>query len=217
MTRLLTSLAWVASVALTACATTAAPAHPTLQGEWRLDAAASDDAATRIAHAIRIAQARLRKDPRYAGTPGGPGDGGGGGVGSGPDDQGDLGELGVGAAPLAPDFHTLRELLQQELDTPHTLTFKSEAADVVIQADGLPGRDYQPGSTLTLFDEYGTSQIKTSWKDDTFLITKRYTSGARLQERYSVDARGALEYSRSLRDPAVGKIELKSVYRRAAP
>jgi hypothetical protein len=118
---------------------------------------------------------------------------------------------------MAPDFRSLRARLQQELGAPRTLNFKFQADDVLIQGDGMPGRDYQPGGTLTHFDEYGTSQLKTAWKDNSFLITQRYTSGAHLDERYAVNAQGALEFTRTLRDPTVGKIDLKSVYRRTAP
>ncbi len=49
------------------------------------------------------------------------------------------------------------------------------------------------------------------------MLTERYTSGARVEERYQLDAHGALLFTRALRDPVAGKIEIKSVYERADP
>lgn len=209
-------LALLTVSALAGCASTPAPANTQLQGQWRMDSAASDDATARIASAIRAAQKQRARHFRGGGSGPGPGNGGvgGGGGGGGGEDDEAANNFDLGAR-IGPDFQELRSRLQQTLASPATLTFKVQPDDVQIDRDGLPGRDYQPGETITRFEEYGTAQLKSGWKDQAFVLTERYTSGARLEERYALDAQGALVYTRSLRDPTVGRIEIRSVYRRA--
>jgi hypothetical protein len=209
----LVRFALATSATLAGCVTSVPPpTNPPLQGAWRLDPSAGDDATARIASAIRAARERLQKLRRREQAADDSA------FGPLPDAQGaDVGELGVGGGPIAPDFQTLRDRLQQEVGSPRMLSLKVQSEDLLIQGDGLPARDYQLGSTDTRFDEYGTAQIRASWKDNAFEISARYTSGARLEERYAVNAQGALEYTRSLRDPTIGKLDLRSVYRRTAP
>jgi hypothetical protein len=207
---LLASLALAAVSALPGCVSTPGPANAQLQGQWRVDSAASDNASARISSAIRSAQKQRARHSRGSGETGG--EPGGGSV----DDEVAANSFDQGAR-IGPDFQELRERLRQTLDSPGTLTFKVQSDDVQIDRDGQPGRDYQPGDTITRYTEYGTAQLRTAWKDQAFVITERYTSGARLEESYALDGRGALVYTRSLRDPSVGRIQIRSVYRRAAP
>lgn len=196
---------------LYACASSAPPAHSTLDGHWRLDRSASDNVAARLDQAIRQAQARLRH--RRPGGPGGPGGAGGpGGLEEG-DSAGDL--LGNGLI-IGPDFHELRERLLPTLASPATLVIRTSPETVTIQHDDLPARDYQPGESLARMDEYGTARLQARWDGAAFEIRQRYTSGARLTERYEVARDGSLHYTRSLQDPTLGKLELHSVYQRAA-
>jgi hypothetical protein len=208
------ALAVLAAAALAGCASTPVPANTQLQGRWRVDAAASDDATARIASAIRAAQKQRARHFGGGFGPGGGGAGGAGGGGGGVSDDEAANNFDLGAR-IGPDFQELRDRLQQTLASPGTLTFRVQADDVQIDRDGLPGRDYQPGDTITRFEEYGTAQLRSGWKDQAFVLTERYTSGARLEERYALDAHGALVYTRSLRDPTVGRIEIRRVYRRA--
>ena len=200
-------LALAAVAALGACVSTPGQANAQLQGRWRIDSAASDDASARIASAIRSAQKHRARHYR------------GGGAGEAPDDTGGSDDVAANnfdlGARIGPDFPQLRERLLQTLASPGTLTFKVQSDDVQIGRDGLPARDYQPGDTITRFEEYGTAQLKSNWKDQAFVLTERYTSGARLEERYALDAHGALVYTRSLRDPTLGRIEIRSVYQRS--
>ncbi|HEX4049491.1 MAG TPA: hypothetical protein VHY19_01240 [Steroidobacteraceae bacterium] len=202
------ALALAAVAALVACASNPGRANAQLQGRWRVDSAASDDASARITSAIRTAQ---KQRARHFRADDGAGEEFGNGGGSGDDAAANNFDLG---ARIGPDFQQLRARLLQTLDSPSTLSFKVESDDVQIERDGLPGRDYQPGDTITRFEEYGTAQLKSAWRDQAFVLNERYTSGARLEERYALDAHGALVYTRSLRDPAVGRIEIRSVYRR---
>lgn len=228
---LLASLALAALAALAGCASTPGPPNPQLQGAWRLDSAASDNVAALIGNAIRTAQNRRRR--RHGGGSGfgppGAGPGGAGGTSEGPGgeaggdaDEGPQGGAQTGAdldagGLIGPDFQALRERLQQTLGSPRSLRFRIQGDDVLIQHDDLPARDYQPGESITRFDEYGTAQVRASWKDGGLTIAERFTSGARLEQRYALDAHGALVFTRALRDPTVGRLELKSIYRRTGP
>jgi len=208
--RVLAGLALSALTALSACATTSQPPDARLQGQWQLDSAASDDVPARIAEAIRTAQ---RHRARHSSELGGPPGEGAPDV-TGADAGLDAGELTGGGFIIGPDFRELRERLQQTLLSPHTLTLSVQSGVVQIQRDDSPGRDYQPGESITRFEEYGTARLTSAWKDEAFVVSERYTSGARLEERYALDAHGALLYTRSLRDPTVGNIQLRSIYRR---
>jgi len=204
----LTSLASTGAAALVSCASTPAPANTPIQGHWSLDSAASDDATARITSAISSSERQFR---RRASREGGFGQEGADAPG------GDVSNLGGGGFRIGPDFQELRQQLQQTLGSPRTLTFRVQSDDVQIDRDNEPGRDYQAGDTITRYSEYGTAKLTTAWKDQGFVITERYTSGARLEERYALDGHGALVYTRSLRDPTVGRIAIRSVYRRTSP
>lgn len=215
------AVAVAALLASSACTTTQAPADSQLTGHWRLDPAASDNVSAKLADAISRAQARLRKRRSYlvgrGGTSGG-GTGGNGGTGAGgnSDENLDLpGDFLGNGGRIAPDFRNLRQQLAQNLATPSGLVLDVQPDAVQVQRDALPAHDYASGETITRFDEYGTARLQSSWSGNAFVLRQRYTSGAQLIERYEVDPNGLLIYSRSLQDPTIGKLEVRSVYRRA--
>jgi hypothetical protein len=207
---------------LPACATTQAPHDSPLTGHWQLERNSGDDVRAMVTQAVDRAQANLRRryhlgsGPRATPAGAGPGDAGSGGAAAGAGDQtfesaGDL--LGNGLV-IGPDFRQLRTRLLDTLQTPGTLTLQVHSDTVNIQRDTLPPTDYQPGETITRFDEYGAARLVSRWSGPAFEIQERYTSGARLTERFEVGAGGALTYTRLLLDPTVGKLSVRSVYRR---
>lgn len=223
---------------LPACATTQAPVDSPLNGQWRLDPAASDNVNAKIAAAISSAQKKLRDRRRYLarrtgvdgnGGPNG-GNSGAGGPASGSDASGaggadspsgedesfdSPGDIFGNGGSIGPDFRQLREHLLQALGAPSVLVLKVQPDVVDIQHDALPAREYRAGEVITRFDEYGTARLDSKWSGGAFTLRQRYTNGARLIERFEVDSSGALVYTRSLADPTIGKLEIKSVYRRA--
>ena len=228
-TRLLAgALAGLTLAGLCACATTTTPTDSGLSGRWQLDAGASDDVTAKVSGAIARAEAKRRERQNLgrhgggAGSGGGGGDEGGGDEGAGADSGtaaagGDFdvgGNLGANEV-IGPDFRDLRERLQQTLASPSHLRLDVQPGLVDIQRDGLPAREYHPGESITRFDEYGAARLDSSWSGKAFVLRQRYTSGARVIERYELDAAGALLYSRSLEDPTVGKLQIKSLYRHA--
>jgi hypothetical protein len=205
----------VALLVVTACASTSPPpSDPRLSGHWVLDPAASDNVSQRVAQYVAKAQAAYRRHVRSVyGDTAGPGEGGGSGAARGGGDAApgteDL------AMPLPPDFGGRRALIQQTLSAPADLSIETSGNDVKLQPQGLPGHDYHVGETLSHFDEYGAATITSRWRGMTFELRASYTSGASLDERYQSDPKTmTLTYTRTLRDPQLGRIELHSLYRR---
>ncbi len=65
---------------------------------------------------------------------------------------------------------------------------------------------------------WGTAVINVTWSHDMFELDYKYTSHASHSETYQVDpASGALTVTEQITDPIVGKIVVRSVYRRGAP
>jgi hypothetical protein len=213
---------------LAACVTTQAPVNSGLTGQWQLDAAASDNVAMVVSSAIGKAQARMRKRrARFEGSQraGGRGRRGGGDAGSGNPAGADSGTdedldsaTDVFGTPtlLGPDFQQLRTNLMDTLGTSTRLSLEIQPDDIHVRRDNLPPRDYQPGERITRYDQYGAANVSSRWDGQAFELRERYTTGARLVERYDVDAAGALVYTRTLQDPTVGKLTVRSIYHRVS-
>src|SRR5579862_1397498 len=199
-----------ASVIVCGCASTKAPTDVNLTGLWQLDTAASDNVDTRVAQAVDRAEARWRQRVRNMSY------GGRSRAVSG-DEMGQPGSEPVIAAPLiGPDFAGLSQHLRQILCAPPSLRLDIQEETVTIQSDHLPSRDYQPGESFVRFDEYGNATVSCGWSGSAFIVHQRYMSHASMTERYEVDTKtGTLTYTRELKDPTVGSIELKSVYHHA--
>ena len=194
------------------CASTKAPTDVDLGGQWQLDAASSDNVDARVTQAVDRAEARQRQRMRAMGMYGGRSRGTANG-----EEMGQPGSEPVVATPfIGPDFKQLHQHLLQILTAPSTLRLDVQDQTVTIQSDRLPARDYQPGEPFVRFDEYGNATVSASWSGPAFVLHERYMSHATLTERYEVDAKsGTLTYTRQLKDPTVGTVELKSVYHHA--
>jgi len=217
-------LATAVICALTGCrSVTTAPADTRLAGQWSLDKAASDDASAKVAATINAAQQRLRlrNADRYGmssdSPPSPPGNNGASGAEGGPDESFDTpGDRYGGPGMLGPDFRTLRARLQQALLAPASLHLEVQGELVRVTSDQLPAREYRLGERISRFDEYGTSVINATWSHGAFVLRSSYTSHASRTERYEVDAStGVLTLTQQISDPTVGKIAVRSVYRRS--
>lgn len=203
----LAAAALTASATLAGCASTKAPADADLSGQWQLDAGSSDDVDAAVAKAVDRAEARQRRRASAMGAAAGRGRGIG-------DESGQPGAGPIISTPIiGPDFGQLRQHLLQVLTAPSTLRLDVQEDTVTIQSDHLPARDYQPGEHFVRFDEYGNATVRSAWSGRAFVVRERYMSHADLSERFEVDPKsGTLTYTRELKDPTVGTIELKSVY-----
>jgi len=207
------------------CETTATiPAGTQLAGSWQLDKTASDDAEAKVAQAMNTAQSRLRKQLARAGygpEPGSQGSAGSAPPGENPADVPDYsfdtpGDRFGGPGRVGPDFRGLRVRLRQALIPPARLRLEVEGDLVTIKADELPPRDYRLGEKETRFDEYGTAVITASWTHDEFTLHSAYTSHASRSDTYHVEpGSSALTLTQQFVDPTVGRIVVKSVYRRS--
>jgi hypothetical protein len=235
----------LAAALLASCATVGTiPPDSHLGGHWVLDPSASDDAGARVALAIAEFRKKLRARRPGGATEGGNGPGGGG-PGAGRRGSGVPGPApepepapasaprgdGTDDAPesiidqygntrqLGPDFRTLSTSLLHAISSPHELEIDADGDDALrVVADRLPARDYRLGEGFSRFDEYGTARMQPTWTDDAFVLRARYTNGASILERYQVlPGQNALTRTVSLTDPILGKLQLRSTYRRAPP
>lgn len=200
------------AVALYGCASTKAPTQVDLAGQWQLDPASSDDVEARVTRAVDSAESRQRQRARAMGYNLGRSRGAPSG-----DEMGGAGSEPVVTTPfIGPDFSQLHQHLMQILTAPSRLRLEIQDQTVTIESDHLPARDYQPGEPFVRFDEYGNATVSSGWSGRAFVVHERYMSHATLTERYEVDAKsGTLTYTRELKDPTVGSIELKSIYHHA--
>jgi hypothetical protein len=212
------ALGAAAVIVFCGCASTKAPTDIDLSGQWQLDTAASDNVEARVTEAVDRADARWQRQLRARATAMGLPVGRGRSPSSG-DEMGQPGSEQVVSNPfIGPDFDQLHQHLVQILAAPSTLRLDVQEQEqaVTIQSDHLPARDYQPGEHFVRFDEFGNATVSSGWSGRAFVVHERYMSHATLTERYEVDPKsGTLTYTRVLKDPTVGNIELKSVYHQA--
>lgn len=209
------ALALVAALAagtIAACVSTQPPADtdPQLSGQWQLNSSASDHLEARVAQAVDRAEAQQRRrisayERERARAE------------ANADESAQPGSEPMMPMPfIGPDFKQLRARLLQILAAPLYLNLQVRAGAVTIQSDQLPERDYAPGESFLRVDEYGSATVSCGWSGRVFVIRQRYTSRAELTERFEVDPKtGTLTYTRTLKDPTVGDIGLKSVYHHA--
>jgi hypothetical protein len=204
---------------LAACETvTTAPADTHLNGDWRLDKSASDDPEATIAKVMNAAESKLHQRLVRA-------------YGQDPSDQASHddsapdapdysfdtpGDRYGGPGRVGPDFRGLRVRLRQALTPPASLNLDVQGDLVTITADQLPPRVYRLGEKISRFDEYGTAVITATWTHAEFVIKSNYSGHAPRNDTYVVDpATGALTFTQQITDPMVGKIAVRSVYRRS--
>jgi hypothetical protein len=207
---------------LAGCETvTTAPTDSHLAGSWNLDKAASDNPEAKIAAAMSVAQAKLKhRLARYGNDPDDTRAAAAGDAPDAPDYTYDTPEDYRYGIPgrVGPDFRGLRSQLRQELIPPNSLQLDVAGDLVTISSDQMPPRDYRLGERVSRIDEYGTAIISVTWSHEMFELNYKYTSHASHSETYQVDpATGALAVTEEVSDPTVGRITLRSVYRRGAP
>ena len=204
------------------CATvTIAPSDSRLSGQWQLDPAASDDTSAKVSKLIAAAQEKERKRRESSGygtvasMPSGPGRGGGSRNGGQSQNQAQEPSDDFGAM-LGPDFGELRSRLMLVLQVPPSLRIEVEDEEVSVAPGDAPPRDYHTGEQFSRIDEYGTGKINTSWSGKAFILEVRYSNRGTLRQQYLVNPQSdTLVLTRTLTDAMVGKVQLRSVYRRS--
>lgn len=167
-----------------------------LAGHWQYDADASDDFAARLAQLM--AEQRKRQRPR--------------------------GMRGMSEAeraatlPEEPPLEAedrVRARLEETLKPARDLVIALRGSDVELTSDNEPTRTLTLGRPVSRMDSSGTAQITAQWQGSTLAIRARYTHRAVRLQQYSLDRRSdTLRVRLQVNDPASGRMELQSVYRR---
>jgi len=195
-------LAIVAALALGACHTLSP--HPatlpvTMAGNWKQDAAASDNFDAKLAEVV--AHERQRLQPRH-GVP-----------------------VNRGGAPAAVPIEPLampqeepdkeRKRLADDLRPAETLVIAFNGDAVEITRDSDEVRSFQPEQTVSRIDTSGAASITSGWNERAFEIHARYTNKAVRNWRLEVDtATDTLHLHFEADDPDFGRLVMQTVYRR---
>jgi hypothetical protein len=196
-------LAIVAALALGACHTLSprpATLPVTMAGNWKQDAAASDNFEAKLAEVI--AQERQRLQPRHGA----------------PVARGTAGGAPAQIEPLAmpqeePDKE--RKRLADDLRPAETLVIAFKGDVVEITRDSDPVRSFQPEQTVSRIDTSGAARVTSGWNERGFEIHARYTNKAVRKWRLEVDsATDTLHLQFEANDPDFGRLVMQTVYRR---
>lgn len=195
-------LALAALLAATGCQTLSPqPASPeaTMAGDWRVDAAGSDDFDRKLIPLLQ--QARLHDQPR--GAPGGQ---------QGPT-TGAIEPLGM---PIE-DPDKLRSRLGDDLRPAAQLRIALTDAGVEITRDSDPAREFLPGQKVSRIDASGAASVESGWDQRAFVIRAHYTTRGTRSWRLEHDtATDTLRVTFEANNPEFGHLELHTLYRRAA-
>jgi hypothetical protein len=191
------------------------PATPNLSGSWQFDAPASDDAHAKIEKVMAQQEAKQRaRRAKRRGLPAGSAE-----AGLEDEDLGvdELDQPGRGGrvAMLEVDLKQLRANLQEALRAPAALRVDVRGEQVELRPESQPSRSYHPGEVSGRIDSFGAARIVSGWDGSAFVVQARYGNGIARAERYELSHDGLLILTLSYSDPTVGKLVLRSAYRRA--
>jgi len=177
----------------------AADANAGLAGHWQYDASASDDFPARLAQLI----AEQRKRQRTRGRRG-------------------VSEaeraIALPEEPPPEAVDRMQARLEETLKPARDLVIALQDGDIALTSDDEPTRTLTPGRAVTRMDSSGTAQITAQWQGPMLVIRARYTHRATRLQQYSLDRRSdTLHIRLQVNDPAIGRMELLSVYRRKPP
>jgi hypothetical protein len=196
-------LAIVAALALALGACLSLSPHPTklpvtMAGNWRQDAAASDNFEAKLAEVIEHERQRLQ--PRH-GAP--------------------VARGGAPATPIEPlampqeEPDKERKRLADDLRPAQTLRIAFNGDAVEITRDSNEMRSFQPEQTVSRIDSSGAASVTSGWNDRAFEIRARYTNKAARSWRLEVDtATDTLHLHFEADDLDFGRLVLQTVYRR---
>jgi hypothetical protein len=191
-------------------ALSASKADSRLDGDWHLDAAASDDFDAKLK---QMAEAMRAKRRNQRGSPGGSR----GSEGYGASDEN--GQVPGLLQELPSETRDeLRDRLGGTYRPPAHLRIHLLDGEIGLLGDAPPERRYSLVETVTRMDVSGTSTLSAGWSGNALVITARYTNRARSDQRYSVDQSGnILTVALQLTESNGGKLQVHSTYRRSAP
>lgn len=170
-----------------------------MAGDWRVDAASSDDFDRKLMPLLR--QARLHDQPRVA-----------------PADQ-----PGATAGAIEPlgmpieDPEKLRSRLGDDLRPAAQLRIALTDGGVEITRDSDPAREFLPGQKVSRIDASGAASVESGWDQRAFVIRAHYTTRGTRSWRLEHDTvTDTLRVTFEANNPEFGHLELHTLYRRAA-
>ena len=175
-------------------------AATTMAGEWRADAANSDDFDRKLVPLLQ--QAHRHEQPRAA-----------------PDGQP---AVGAGAGTIDPlvmppeDPEKLRARLADDLRPASALRIALIGDGVEITRDSEPVRQFLPGQSVSRIDTSGAAILESGWDQSAFVIHAKYTNRGTRSWRLEHDtASDTLRVTFTANNPEFGHLELHTLYRRA--
>jgi hypothetical protein len=196
-----------------------------LQGTWRLDRTASDDAQAIVAAALpKPKRGGMRGGPRADGpAPDGGvrGDGGRGAPGDGGPRGDERGDAGLRAASMRDgDIPRWRDPggMARSLALPAIVVRVGGGPRELVLVQDDRRRTFTPGddTPYSVTDRFGTRQMRAGWDREEFVVESRDRAGLELVERFR---RGAspdtLVATVTLKARGLDDIRVSSVYRRA--
>ena len=169
-----------------------------MAGEWRADAANSDDFDRKLVPLLQ--QAHRHEQPRPAAD----------------------GQPPVGAGAIDPlvmppeDPVKLRTRLAEDLRPAAALRIALIGGGVEITRDSEPVRQFSPGQSVSRIDTSGASNVESGWEQSAFVIHAKYTNRGTRSWRLEHDtASDTLRVTFAANNPEFGHLELHTLYRRA--
>lgn len=180
----------------------ATPVCGSLCGDWRLDAAASDQPQQLLDAAFQQFKEPKVRRPHIPNT----------------DNIEALGkaadEQALGPILDRPRSHELREELQRVIQQPRSLGITADQDDIRIAGDGSARQSVTPGERSARVDSYGSARIDTRWRGAQLAVSEKYDRRNQQETTYVVGADGALRVQQVIARPGLPRITVRSVYRR---
>jgi hypothetical protein len=175
------------------------PAAATMAGNWRVDAASSDDFDRKLAPLLQQVHRHEQPRPPMEGPPA---------TGTG---QGRIDPLVM--PPEEPD--KLRSRLGDDLRPAAALRIALLGDGVEITRDAEPTREFRPSQSVSRIDTSGAARLECGWDQGAFVIHAKYTTRGSRSWRLEHDAASdTLRVTFDSNNPEYGHLELHTLYRR---
>jgi hypothetical protein len=176
------------------------PAAATMAGDWRVDAASSDDFDRKLAPLLQQVHRHELPRPPMAGQP----------------------ATGTGMAQIDPlgmppeDPEKLRTRLGDDLRPAAALRIALIGDGVEITRDAEPTRQFLPAQSVSRIDTSGAARLDCGWDQAAFVIHAKYTNRGSRSWRLEHDAASdTLRVTFEANNPDYGHLEMHTLYRRA--
>lgn len=114
------------------------------------------------------------------------------------------------------DATRLREELLAALTGPTTFVLADNGDEILLRVPSRPERRLTANRSHARVDQYGTAEIRASWRnDDSLLVTESYDRRRNQSESYALQRDGTLVITREVERPGIKRLKVRAVYRRS--